>query len=110
MVVDDTISRRNRNVRQLLQDAVGQYYSGSNTYAQNGHSEFADKTGGTNNPSAIGMTDALKRFTLWAGNLGALLPPTSQLSLDKRPSDAPKTIERIYELLGEFAKAISDCG
>lgn len=55
------------------------------------------------------VTDALDRFSLWAGNLGALLPSTSRLSLDQRLSDAPETGGRICEVLDDLGEAVSDC-
>jgi hypothetical protein len=55
------------------------------------------------------VIDILERFTLWAGNLGALLSPQSKLSLDARLSDAPEIREWISEQLKDLQEAIDDC-
>ncbi|KLU83002.1 hypothetical protein MAPG_02069 [Magnaporthiopsis poae ATCC 64411] len=85
------------HVRQLFRDTIAQL----------------EPKGGPNGPSqsmtlARDVTDALDRFGLWAGNLGALLPLTSRLSLDRRLADAPETSERICEVLDDLGEAVSD--
>lgn len=93
---DESISARSQHVRQRLQEAV------------NKKSLLANAASWTKSLAAIDVSDALERFTLWAGNLGAILPQTSRLSLDRRLADAPETSERICEVLDDLAEAITD--
>ncbi|KAF3076130.1 hypothetical protein CFAM422_001133 [Trichoderma lentiforme] len=57
-------------------------------------------------PSEI--TDALERFALWAGNLGALRGPTSKLSLEYRLAEAPEIRSQIHRQLDYLLEAIDD--
>lgn len=52
--------------------------------------------------------DELDRFTLWAGNIGALNVPTSPLSLEHRLRDAKDILTHILELLDDLQEATSD--
>lgn len=52
--------------------------------------------------------DELDRFTLWAGNIGALNVPTSPLSLEHRLRDAKDILTHIIELLDDLHEAASD--
>ncbi|KAJ4250167.1 hypothetical protein NW762_011981 [Fusarium torreyae] len=54
------------------------------------------------------VEDLLARFVLWAGNLGALQKPTSQLSLDRRLSNAPDVIHEVMRQLKDVAEALED--
>ncbi|KAL8379409.1 hypothetical protein RB599_009001 [Gaeumannomyces hyphopodioides] len=85
-----SISARSAHVRQLFRNAIAQL-------GPKGGPSFSHRhdPGPSQNILARDVTDALDRFSLWAGNLGALLPSTSRLSLDQRLSDAPETSERI---------------
>lgn len=86
------------HVRQLFRDTIAQ---------------LEPKDGPNGPPESMTLArdvaDALDRFSLWAGNLGALLPLTSRLSLDQRLADAPETSERICEVLDDLGEAVSDC-
>lgn len=58
--------------------------------------------------SSSEITDALERFALWAGNLGALREPTSKLSLECRLAEAPEIRMQIHEHLDYLLEAIDD--
>ncbi|KAK0709992.1 hypothetical protein B0T26DRAFT_679327 [Lasiosphaeria miniovina] len=62
-------------------------------------------------PSAS-ITDALERFTLWAGNLGALRNPQAKMSLDYRLSVAKAVDVRtqIQRQLDEMSEAVKNLG
>ncbi|KAK3363768.1 hypothetical protein B0T25DRAFT_53590 [Lasiosphaeria hispida] len=57
-------------------------------------------------PAAI--TDALGRFSLWAGNMGAIHDPKRRLSLDYRLSEAAEIREQIGRQLDEIVEALGD--
>lgn len=66
---------------------------------------------GQNTPNGISaaeITDALERFALWAGNLGALREPASKLSLEYRLSEAPEIRTQIHRQLDYLIEAIDD--
>lgn len=98
-----SISARSARVRQLFRDAIAQLEPKDGPNFPNRHDPSPSQ-----NILARDVLDALDRFSLWAGNLGALLPSTSRLSLDQRLSDAPETSERICEVLEELGEATSD--
>jgi hypothetical protein len=54
------------------------------------------------------VTDALERFTLWAGNLGAMRNPQTTLSLDHRLHSSEAADVRTYILrqLDEIVEAV----
>lgn len=52
--------------------------------------------------------DELERFSLWAGNIGALNAPTSPLSLESRLRDVQDILDHIVELLDDLHEAASD--
>ncbi|KAK5987005.1 hypothetical protein PT974_11120 [Cladobotryum mycophilum] len=58
--------------------------------------------------SISAIIDALERFILWAGNLGALREPKSKLSLDHRASAAPEVREQISQQLDNLMEDIDD--
>lgn len=58
--------------------------------------------------SSSEITDALERFVLWAGNLGALRGPTSKLSLEYRLAEAPEIRIQIHRQLDYLLEAIDD--
>jgi hypothetical protein len=58
--------------------------------------------------SAEAVTDALERFTLWAGNLGAMKVPAAKLSLDSRLASAPEIKDQICQQLQELAEALEE--
>ncbi|KAL6814690.1 hypothetical protein V8C40DRAFT_277366 [Trichoderma camerunense] len=58
--------------------------------------------------SSSEITDALERFALWAGNLGALRGPTSKLSLEYRLTEAPEIRIQIHRQLDYLLEAIDD--
>jgi hypothetical protein len=56
------------------------------------------------------VKDELARFSLWAGNLGALHQPKSSLSVESRLVDAPEVLLHVAELLedlNEVARELS---
>ncbi|KAL6695032.1 hypothetical protein J3F84DRAFT_399904 [Trichoderma pleuroticola] len=53
-------------------------------------------------------TDALERFCLWAGNLGALREPNSKLSIEYRLADAPEVRIEIHRQLDYLLETIDD--
>jgi len=57
------------------------------------------------------VTDALERFTLWAGNLGAMRNPQTTLSLDHRlhASEAADVRAHILCQLDEIVEALAIC-
>ena len=59
--------------------------------------------------AAAAAADSLERFTLWAGNLGAMHAPSSRLSLDFRLLDAEDIRRQISRQLDEIIEAIEDC-
>ncbi|KAM6529144.1 hypothetical protein FALCPG4_007292 [Fusarium falciforme] len=58
--------------------------------------------------SGAAVTDALERFMLWAGNIGALLGPTIKLSLDYRLSGSPEIRYEILRQLEDISGAAHD--
>ncbi|KAK3370389.1 hypothetical protein B0H63DRAFT_315449 [Podospora didyma] len=58
--------------------------------------------------SPVAVTDALERFTLWAGNMGAMKNPLTKLSLDYRlqSTDAADVRTHIQRQLDEILEAI----
>ncbi|RYP44264.1 hypothetical protein DL768_009268 [Monosporascus sp. mg162] len=55
------------------------------------------------------VTDALERFKLWAGNIGAVHPADSKLSLEFRLAAAPELLEQVSDLLDDLIEALDDC-
>ncbi len=51
---------------------------------------------------------SLGRFTIWAGNIGALQPFESKSSLDYRLRDAQKIAIQIAGLLDDLAELLED--
>lgn len=88
-------------------DAIAELERRPSPHFQNHHDLSASPR--ANDTKAIDVNDALERFTLWAGNTGALLSPTSRLSLDSRLAAAPETLDRVCEVLNDLADAIADC-
>lgn len=58
--------------------------------------------------SATAVSDILERFSLWAGNLGAMRLPLSKLSLDRRLVGAPEIREQIGLQLDDLREAVDD--
>ena len=48
------------------------------------------------------VVDELERFSLWIGNIGALNPPQSSLSLEYRLQEADDVLSHIYDLLDDL--------
>ncbi len=59
--------------------------------------------------SAANMADALERFTLWAGNLGAFKQASNKLSLDTRLAGDPEIRDSISRQLDYLLEAFEDC-
>lgn len=59
-------------------------------------------------PLLPGLEDILDRFILWTGNMGALHPPHSRMSLDSRLSGSPEVGHQIYEQLEDLYGALRD--
>ncbi|KAI7912207.1 hypothetical protein M0657_010561 [Pyricularia oryzae] len=87
-------------------DAIAELERRPSPHFQNHHDLSASPR--ANDTKAIDVNDALERFTLWAGNTGALLSPTSRLSLDSRLAAAPETLDQVCEVLNDLADAIAD--
>ena len=90
-----TISAKSRVVRQNLIDL---------TNLKN--DEYKDRFSDLQRSTA---TDCLDRFSLWAGNMGAMRSPQSPLSLDQRLHEAEDIREQINRQLDEIIEAIVDC-
>ncbi|EHK41994.1 hypothetical protein TRIATDRAFT_175603, partial [Trichoderma atroviride IMI 206040] len=58
-------------------------------------------------PSAA-VVDCLERFSLWAGNMGAMRNPLASLSLDRRLLQATDIRQQIHRQLDEMEEAIGD--
>ncbi|RYP03946.1 hypothetical protein DL764_004780 [Monosporascus ibericus] len=54
------------------------------------------------------VTDALDRFKLWAGNIGAVHTADSKLSLEFRLAAAPELLEQVSDLLDDLIEALDD--
>ena len=93
---DETISGRCRNIRRQLTDLL--------TVLEKGSAKVSTTV---TSPS---IKDALERFVLWAGNLGAMRKPTSKLSLDSRLADpsAQDLRDFICTELDDISEAIED--
>lgn len=59
-------------------------------------------------PSAA-VVDCLERFSLWAGNMGAMRNPLTSLSLDQRLLQATDIRQQIHRQLDEMEEALGDC-
>jgi hypothetical protein len=55
------------------------------------------------------ITDALERFQLWSGNIGASVDAAKRVSLDVRLKDAPEVRDQVRELLTDLSEALNDC-
>lgn len=56
-----------------------------------------------------GLENIVERFILWAGNMGAMHPPHSRMSLDSRLAESPEVRHQISELLEDLYGAVKDC-
>lgn len=61
------------------------------------------------NIPSTAIVDCLERFSLWAGNMGAMHNPLTPLSLDQRLFQAADIRQQIYRQLDEIEEAIDDC-
>jgi hypothetical protein len=59
-------------------------------------------------PSSAAV-DCLERFSLWAGNMGAMRNPLTPLSLDQRLLQATDIRQQIHRQLDEIEESIDDC-
>ena len=59
--------------------------------------------------SASAVMDALERFALWAGNLGAMRAPSASMSLDSRLSEAEDVHNHICQQLDELVEVTDSC-
>lgn len=57
----------------------------------------SDRQNGRTNDAQI--NDQLERFTLWIGNIGALHPPESPMSLESRLRDTNDVLTHVLDLL-----------
>ena len=71
------------------------------------HQQASEDGTETNSPP-LAVADALERFLLWAGNLGALRIPTSRLSLDYRLSEAEDLRDYIFRELDDLLETLHD--
>ncbi|KAI1456076.1 hypothetical protein F4805DRAFT_250128 [Annulohypoxylon moriforme] len=90
---DKNISIRSRDVKRSLSDLKGKL-------ERNETNQLPIQ------PSIL--EDALDRFLLWAGNMGALQDSTNMLSLDQRLSAVPEIWEQICEFLDDLQEAVDD--
>ncbi|KAI8956283.1 hypothetical protein F4801DRAFT_10365 [Xylaria longipes] len=67
------------------------------------------KSGSKTSPISIeAATDALDRFKLWAGNIGARQHATSPVSLEARLLAAKRILEQVKDLLDDLILALDD--
>lgn len=55
------------------------------------------------------VNDELERFSLWVGNIGALHPPDSPLSIESRLREAEDVLSHILELLDNLNEVTHEC-
>jgi hypothetical protein len=55
------------------------------------------------------VSDELARFSLWAGNIGALHKPDSPMSLESRLQEAKDVLTHIQELLDNISEVAREC-
>lgn len=58
---------------------------------------------------AAGIRDLLERLLLWAGNMGAMHPPISRLSLDRRLRGSPEMLHLISQHLEDLTDTSKEC-
>jgi hypothetical protein len=56
------------------------------------------------------VNDELERFTLWVGNIGAIHPPESTLSLESRLLDSSDVLAHVLESLEDMNEAAEERG
>jgi hypothetical protein len=54
------------------------------------------------------VEDLLARFKLWAGNLGALHQPSSNMSLDHRLGQPSRIRSQVFQHLDQLQEAVDD--
>lgn len=91
---DKTISGECRDIRQQLIELL--------SILKNGSVQTLTSV------EAPSIQDALERFMLWAGNLGALRKPTSKLSLDARLASSQDVRLYVGRELEKISKALED--
>jgi len=93
-----TISEKSWLVRQRFLDLI--------SLLQDKRQHGTPQTAAVVSPAIV--TDALERFTLWAGNLGAMRNPRTTLSLDHRlrSSEAAEVGTYILRQLDEMVEAV----
>jgi hypothetical protein len=97
---NDNIAERTNYTRQRLLDLIAQ-----TTHAE----EITKSHEAVIKISSTSVTDALERFMLWVGNLGAMRGPATKLSLDQRLSAAHDIRSEILRQLDDIAGASGDC-
>jgi hypothetical protein len=90
-----TISAQSHRVRQHFLDLID--------LSKDNHSSLILSL-----PSAA-VVDCLERFSLWAGNMGAMRNPLAPLSLDQRLLQATDIRQQIHRQLDEIEESIDDC-
>lgn len=93
-----SIASKSRYVRQRFVDLTSHF-----------DEHQREKDGNVVAAQAASTLDASERFTLWAGNMGALRSQPSKLSLDQRLAPAPEVHELVCQLLDDLAEALDDC-
>src|SRR4051794_38062042 len=93
-----TVSGKSRLVRQRFLDLI--------SLLQDEKQHKTPQAAAVLSPAIV--TDALERFTLWAGNLGAMRNPQTTLSLDHRlhTSEAADVRTYILRQLDEIVEAL----
>ena len=92
-----SIASKTREVRQKLVDLTSHL---------EGHQRDNDDKVAVQAAAAL---DVSERFTLWAGNMGAMRSQASKLSLDQRLAPTPEIGELVCQLLDDLAEALDDC-
>ncbi|KAI0845027.1 hypothetical protein F5Y00DRAFT_273405 [Daldinia vernicosa] len=94
MSQNENISERSRKVKKLFTDLKVQLDGETDTVSYLVGSDA--------------VQDALDRFLLWSGNLGALHLPENKLSLDYRVRAAPEIRDQICEFLDDLQVSIEE--
>ena len=71
-------------------------------------SSGADDDRKTNRTLRNAVDNELERFSLWIGNIGALHPPESSLSLEMRLRDGPDLLNYASTLLEDLEEVVNE--
>ncbi|KAH7020416.1 hypothetical protein EDB80DRAFT_882449 [Ilyonectria destructans] len=93
----ESIEKKTRQVKKQFQSLISHLDKSNDT-----------ENGCIHALSCTSITNALEKFVLWAGNLGAFRGPVTKLSLDHRLSNAPEIRDEISRQLDDISEAIGD--